>query len=222
MARNPDATITDLLDAAARLFVSRSYDDIKLSDIAEACGVTKGAIYHHFDSKEDVFLSMMERKLGALGDNLHPALSYPGNVRDRLNRLTYLYLSLPMVDQRVMQLVRRDAQRFNGETRTKLIRWYQVALPNQIEEIIKAGMEQGEIIEGDATLLARLYAAHVEVYLADYARKHFEDAAQMAWYVTDIFLKGAAVRDCTDCATAQMPAKQLLAKKESISKGELQ
>lgn len=219
MARNPDATITDLLDAAARMFVARSYDDIKLTDIAEACGVTKGAIYHHFDSKEDVFLSMMERKLGALGEALRPALDYGQSTRDRLNRLTYLYLSQPMVEQRVMQLVRRDAQRFHGETRTKLIRWYQAALPNQIENIIRAGMESGEIIEGDATLLARLYAAHVEVYLADYARKHFEDATQMAWYVTDIFLKGASVRDCTDCVTAQMPGKTTV---KPVSKGELQ
>lgn len=210
MARNPDATIQDLLDAAARLFVARSYDDIKLTDIAESCGVTKGAIYHHFDSKEDVFLSMMERKLAALGEVLRPALDYPGNTRERLNRLTFLYLSQPMIDQRVMQLVRRDAQRFHGETRTRLIRWYQAALPNQIEAIIRAGMLQGEIIDGDATLLARLYTAHVEVYLADYARAHFGDAAQMAWYVTDIFLKGAAVRDCTDCATAQMPSKATL------------
>ncbi|WP_291424679.1 TetR/AcrR family transcriptional regulator [Deinococcus sp.] len=207
MARNSETTIADLLDAAARLFVSRPYDELKLSDIAEACGVTKGAIYHHFSSKEDVFLSMMARKLAVLGELLRPALGYRGTARDRLSRLTFLYLSLPAEDQRVMQLVRRDNQRFQGETRTRLIRQYQAALPDQLEQIMHSGIDAGEIIPGDARLLARLYAAHVEIYLSDSARRHFSDAAQMAWYVTDLFLRGAANRNCQDCAPTTPSAK---------------
>lgn len=207
MVRNPDATIADLLDAAARLFVERAYDDLTLSDIAQECGVTKGAIYHHFSSKEDVFLSMMERQLRRLEEELRPALSYGAATPERLGRLTYLYLRKPLGEQRVIQLVRRDAQRFHGEKRTRLIRSYQAALPNQIEAILRDGMAAGEVIAADAQLLARLYAAHVEVYLADYARAHFDSPVQMACYVADLFLKGAAVRDCLDCSPALMPAK---------------
>lgn len=194
MARNPDATITDLLDAAARLFVHRPYDDIKLSDIAEACGVTKGAIYHHFSSKEDVFLSMMDRKLRALGDDLRAAVNFGQTTRERLHRLTLIYLSKSRDEQRVIQLVRRDAQRFHGEARAKLIHTYQAALPDQVERILSDGMAAGEIMPGDAQLLARLYTAHVEVYLSDYARDHFENAAQMASHITALFLTGAAAR----------------------------
>ncbi|GMA15413.1 TetR/AcrR family transcriptional regulator (plasmid) [Deinococcus metallilatus] len=192
MARNPEATISDLLEAAAQLFVSRAYDDIKLTDVARASGVTKGAIYHHFDSKEDVFLSMMDRKLRAFREDLRPALSYGTTTRDRLYRLTYLYLSKPLLEQRVIQLVRRDSQRFHGEARRKLIHTYQEALPNQIEEILTAGMEAGEIVLGDAQLLARVFVAHVEVYLSDYARQRFEGPEEMARHITDQFLNGVA------------------------------
>lgn len=195
MARNPDATISDLLDAAARLFVGRPYDDIKLTDIAESCGVTKGAIYHHFGSKEDVFLSMLKRKLAALGAVLAPARNGEQRARERLGQLTALYLSQPLTDQRLLPLVRREAGRFHGETHTHLMAWYQAALPGQVEEIIGSGMDNREIVAGNAALLARLYVAQVEVYLADDTRASFENVAQMAWYATDTFLGGIALPD---------------------------
>ena len=71
-------------------------------------------------------------------------------------------------------------------------------------------MERGEIIHGDAKLFARLYAAHVEVYLSDSARSHFGDAAQMASYITDLFLQGAAARSESGYARAQLPQRDIL------------
>ena len=56
-------TIAQILDSAQQLFVNKSYDDITMAEIARQADVTKGAIYHHFTSKEALFLCMMERYL---------------------------------------------------------------------------------------------------------------------------------------------------------------
>src|SRR5947209_14820378 len=40
-----------VLDAAARIFVERGFHDTKLDDVAEAAGVSKGAVYYYFSSK---------------------------------------------------------------------------------------------------------------------------------------------------------------------------
>lgn len=45
-------TKDDILEAATKLFLQRSYDAVSIKDITEAVGVTKGAFYHHFSSKE--------------------------------------------------------------------------------------------------------------------------------------------------------------------------
>lgn len=52
-----------LLEQARRLFREHGYAATSLEDIAEAAEVTKGAIYAHFSSKEDLLLSAIEMTL---------------------------------------------------------------------------------------------------------------------------------------------------------------
>src|SRR5207249_173332 len=47
-------TKAHLLAAAVRLFSAQGYEQTTLQQIAEEAGMTKGALYHHFQSKEDV------------------------------------------------------------------------------------------------------------------------------------------------------------------------
>lgn len=57
MARNkhPEETAARILSAAARLFLEKGYDRTSLQDIIQQTGLSKGAIYHHFSSKEAIF-----------------------------------------------------------------------------------------------------------------------------------------------------------------------
>lgn len=50
-----------LLDAAERLFQAKGVSHTTLADIATAAGATRGAVYHHFKDKADLFNAMMER-----------------------------------------------------------------------------------------------------------------------------------------------------------------
>jgi TetR/AcrR family acrAB operon transcriptional repressor len=55
------ATRAGILDAAERLFQQHGVSRTSLHDIALAAGVTRGAIYWHFEDKADLFNAMMER-----------------------------------------------------------------------------------------------------------------------------------------------------------------
>ncbi len=66
MARNkyPEQTVERILEVSTRLFLEKGYDNTSLQDILnELEGLTKGAIYHHFKSKEDIF-DAVATKLG--------------------------------------------------------------------------------------------------------------------------------------------------------------
>ncbi len=66
MARNkyPEQTVERILSVSTRLFLEKGYDNTSLQDIInELEGLTKGAIYHHFKSKEDIF-DAVATKLG--------------------------------------------------------------------------------------------------------------------------------------------------------------
>jgi AcrR family transcriptional regulator len=54
------ATVAMILSQARRLFTERGFEATSIDEIAEAAGVAKGAVYHHFASKEAVFLRVLE------------------------------------------------------------------------------------------------------------------------------------------------------------------
>lgn len=78
MARNkyPEETVNLILNVAQRLFIQNGYDKTSMQDIInELGGLTKGAIYHHFKSKEEIFIAVtnrlydgMDKKMAAIRD----------------------------------------------------------------------------------------------------------------------------------------------------------
>lgn len=64
MARNkhPEATVERILDVAQRLFLEKGYDRTTIQDIVDGLeGMTKGAVYHHFKSKEEIMSAVGDR-----------------------------------------------------------------------------------------------------------------------------------------------------------------
>lgn len=78
MARNkhPEQTVQLILDTATRLFLQKGYDETTLQDIINATKLSKGAIYHHFASKEAILIAVVDR----MGDFNSAVLA---EIRDR-------------------------------------------------------------------------------------------------------------------------------------------
>jgi AcrR family transcriptional regulator len=49
-----------LLDASARVFTERRYDEVSMSEIAAAAGISKGLLYHYFTNKQELFRATLE------------------------------------------------------------------------------------------------------------------------------------------------------------------
>jgi len=50
-----------IIDEAYKLFLTRSYEAVSISDISNAIGFTKGALYHHFKNKEELFRDVIDK-----------------------------------------------------------------------------------------------------------------------------------------------------------------
>src|ERR1700728_2646650 len=57
-----ERTRTRIIDTAARAFAERGYDGVSLNDLVAASGMSKGAFYFHFSSKDDVALAAFRSK----------------------------------------------------------------------------------------------------------------------------------------------------------------
>ncbi len=184
-------TIAKIIEAAKILFTAKNFTEVTMSEIAEMAEVTKGALYHHFTGKDELYLKMLHENLTDIQSHVQPVVTSNDNSRKKLYRLGTILFKLSQQQQALIQLVRRDINMFKGTTRTELIRAYQVAMPEQVETIIQEGMENGEIVPRDARLLSWTYMAMIEVFCSSYARQISGSPEEVAEYVTQIFFDGA-------------------------------
>ena len=84
--KHPDIRRAELLDRASELFLRHGYDNVSLNDLIADAGVSKGAFYHWFPSKDTLIAALAERSARegfAMVENA--VAEYSGNALDRLN-----------------------------------------------------------------------------------------------------------------------------------------
>ena len=65
----------NILKQAARLFAEKGYAGTTIIDLAEACESSRGALYHYFESKEDILLHILEDHISELAAKLEEAVN---------------------------------------------------------------------------------------------------------------------------------------------------
>jgi AcrR family transcriptional regulator len=73
------ATRAALIEAAHRLFTERGYAAVSADEIVSAAGVTRGALYHHFEDKRDLFRATFEEFERSLTEDIALALQAAGD-----------------------------------------------------------------------------------------------------------------------------------------------
>jgi AcrR family transcriptional regulator len=87
-------TQSRLLDAAEEVFLRHGYENAQLDEIAATAGRSKGAVYTHFKSKEDLFLALFEQRTRKYVDGLLGKLSQCANRKQRMETFREFYIGL--------------------------------------------------------------------------------------------------------------------------------
>jgi AcrR family transcriptional regulator len=141
-AERSEATRAALLEAARRLFAERGYADVGTEEIVRAAGVTRGALYHHFDGKRELLAEVYEQMEGEIAAQLGEATAPGAGALETLNAGAEMFLD-HCLEPEVQQIVLLDAPAVLGWERWREIgARYGLGL---IEALLSAGMEQGEI-----------------------------------------------------------------------------
>ena len=155
MPRNkyPEQTVEKILDAAAALFAEKGYQSTTLQDIIDATGLSKGAVYHHFRSKEEI-----ARKVGdRMGDEMWEPLR---RIREAagltgLQKLQAVFAMSFAGDRQ--QRMGRTLPHLTDDPYFLVLEWQSIEerlVPECIAPLVRQGVADGSIHTGDPDALA--------------------------------------------------------------------
>jgi len=125
-----------LIDAALRLFADKGFEGTSVQDVVAAAGVTKGAMYHYFASKDDLLHEIYARVLrvqqerldqfaqldAPIPERVHGAAAdVVANVTENLPSMVIFFRSLHQLGEEQQARVRQERRRYH-ETFRAMIR----------------------------------------------------------------------------------------------------
>ncbi|WP_232078833.1 TetR/AcrR family transcriptional regulator [Mycobacterium florentinum] len=175
------ADTRDALIAAARpLFASPGFAEVSLETIVHDAGVTRGALYHHFADKTELFAAVFEKVEGEMADRMGEAIAAAGETDPvEIMRLGSAFWLDACADPEVQRIVLMDAPGVLGWERwSEIGQRYNIGL---VRSLITAAIESGRIppqpVEATAlTMLGALREATLFIARADDQRQARKDA----------------------------------------------
>ena len=122
--RQKEETLGDILRVAGELFTTQGYENTSIQQIADRCGLSKGALYHHFRSKEEVLERMCLDHYGEILEAARPIIEdTAGPAFGRLERII-------------------TAMRGKGIEKSSFVSEYLKVRHNEGNEILKARLKK--------------------------------------------------------------------------------
>lgn len=166
MGRNkyPEITENRILETAMKLFIEKGYEQTTLQDIADAIGMTRGAIYHHFKDKAEMVDSVMACMF-------HKTVPYDEIKSDKeisaLEKIRRILIYAVTADEQVGIYFTLSKSLVNNP---KLAAAYIDFTKNNLTEIfcelIKEGMEDGTIGVKDPEIMAELLSVVFNLWIS--------------------------------------------------------
>ncbi len=158
-AERTEATTNALVDAARQLFARDGYDATSLDSVAARAGVTKGALYHHFEGKRQLFEAVFAREVERMATPLVAAYARKKDPWDAFAAGCRTFLD-ECLDPELQRIVLMDAAAAIG---WEEVRRLESPLLDMMELGISTAVEAGRIASRPPGPLARfLYGALCE------------------------------------------------------------
>jgi AcrR family transcriptional regulator len=153
-AEQADATRSALSAAARQLFTERGYAATSTTEIVERAGVTRGALYHHFAAKDELFRAVFEQLEGEVTRRVAEEALTSADPLEQLRRGTRAYLDA-CIDPAVQRVVLLDGPSVLGwETWQEIEQRYGYGLVVAgVEAAIGAGLISAQPVEPLAHVL---------------------------------------------------------------------
>jgi len=143
----------EIMKAAAVLFSQKSYHDVTVDQIAEQVGVAKGTIYLYFESKENLYLGILEHTHGTIESILVKEIEKNDPAPQKLKKVLTLLFQFYFQNRDVLRILTRDETRLIREHFDFTERWRHRRI-KLYRKILEKGIKEGSFRPANTELMA--------------------------------------------------------------------
>jgi TetR/AcrR family transcriptional regulator len=200
---SPCEGLSRILEEAERLFAARGYDAVSIQDIADAAEVSKANVFHHFGSKEKLYLTVLSTACGNAAQRLDDLERHDQPVGERLKRFATEYLDDLYEHQAVSRLILRELLNDSSNQGPDMANQVFGDKFARFVAILSDAQKRGELRRDlDPALVATLMiGANVFFFQAREVLRHFPDfryagdPVRYAQGLADLLLRGVSRLD---------------------------
>ena len=133
-----------ILNTATQLFIQKGSEKTSMQDIAQTAGISKGAIYHHFKSKDEIVVAVMRSRQELMEEEMKQWLKATENLTGREQLQTILKSNLESQTARATDGIVGEYEKDAGFILTMMRDNLRIGAP-LVSDIIKKGMADGSL-----------------------------------------------------------------------------
>jgi AcrR family transcriptional regulator len=180
--------------AAVSLFATNGYANTSVQQIVDAAGVTKGAMYHYFSSKDDLLFAIYEQMLTLQSEHLEAIVGRGLGTHDTLRAacVDVIETSIDFLPEGTVffRPVHMLPEARQGEVKRRRRSYH-----DEFASLIERGQREGLYrIDIPMAVLVANFFSDVHYLPQWYSPEGREDKALIAAQLTDLFLSGIAIR----------------------------
>jgi AcrR family transcriptional regulator len=190
--RDPATKREAVLKTAAGLFIEKSYGRASLNDVAERLHITKPALYHYFQNKEQILLECYRLGCGLIEEALNQIDSHCGAGVEKVAAFIYSYANVMNINygRCVMRLDEGD---LSEEARAEVHR-HKRKIDRRLRSFIQEGILDGSITPCDAKIAAFSIAGALNSICQWYEPEGALSAEEIASQFARILTQGLAAQ----------------------------
>jgi AcrR family transcriptional regulator len=187
-------TRDEILESAALIIGAKGFEATSMQDIASAVNLQKASLYHHFSSKQEILLALLDHALYLLTDRLEQVRAARLSPEEKLRQAMIAYLDIITANQNLASVLLLEYRSLAPDLRRQHV-MRRDRFEHLWRDLILEGKHAGVFQCEDPSIAGRAILGVLNWTVTWYRPDGPSSAEEIADQYTQLFLKGLLIRD---------------------------
>jgi AcrR family transcriptional regulator len=190
-SENYDDIQRGILDAAAGLFAKQGYMRASLSELSDACRLSRGAVYHYFESKEAILFAILDAHVRRMIGDVEKAIASSPQTLEQFRGAIRAIVELNARSPNEQRIILNDLQ-FLSEEEQQAIKNLERQIVDMISDLLLKLDAQGKMVKRTKKVYTMILFGILNFSHTWYDPTGGVEPAEFADLIVDLFLRGFA------------------------------